>query len=323
MLYVGTKCGIYRFAKSDGSWEARGKTLEDAYVSGIAQDTGGRGRILASVRHQGVFRSEDSGDSWAPVLKDVDAWSIANAPDGTLFSGVEPAGVYRSRTGGRDWEELSTIKKLPTYDRWSFPPPPHVAHVRTFVFAHDDPRTIYAGIEVGGVIGTKDGGDTWQELNEGVYPDIHNMAIASDGGDVVYAATGRGFFKSENAGSSWTLATQGLHSIYMRPVVVHPENQKMLFTSAATGSPPGWNRPEGAETVLYRSSDSGANWEPIMEGLKPTLYGSVDAIAVDPQHTSTLYAGTSEGQVLVSESLGDTWQTLTEGLPMVEVLLAA
>ena len=323
MLFVGTKSGIYRFAQDDGAWEARGKALDDALISGITQDAGGPARMLASARHKGVFRSEDGGGSWAAVLEDVDAWSIATAPDGTLFAGVEPAGVYRSRTGGMDWEELGAIKLLPTYGSWSFPPPPHVAHVRTFVFAPDDPRTIYAGVEVGGVIGTHDGGETWQELNQGLYPDIHNMAIASEGGDVVYVATGRGFFKSEDAGVSWDLAVEGLHSIYMRPVVVHPQNPRMLFTSAATGSPPGWNRPEGAATVLYRSADSGATWEPIMEGLPSTLYGSVDAIAVDPQESNTVFAGTSEGQVLVSRDLGDSWDTLADGLPVVEVLLAA
>ena len=49
-------------------------------------------------------------------------------------------------------------------------------------------------------------------------------------------------------------------------------------------------RPEGAATALYRSVDSGAKWEPIMEGLPSTLYGSVDAIAVDPQEANTVFA---------------------------------
>ena len=82
-------------------------------------------------------------------------------------------------------------------------------------------------------------------------------------------------------------------------------------------------RPEGAATVLYRIVDSGAKWELITVGLSTAPHGSVEAIAVDPQEASTVFAGTSEGQVLVSRNLGDSRDTLAEGLPVVEVLLAA
>ena len=75
--------------------------------------------------------------------------------------------------------------------------------------------------------------------------------------------------------------------------------------------------------MLYRSVDSGATWEPITGGLPSALYGSVNASAVDPQEANTVFAGTSDGQVLVSRSLGDSWHTLAERLPVVEVLLVA
>ena len=320
MLAVGTDGGVYRYARQGGTWELRGTGLEDAAIGCVIWDGGAADRLMASARRKGVFRSEDGGKSWRPLLQDVDAWCVAVAPDGTLYAGVEPAGVLRSRTAGEEWEELDTIKMLPTYQSWSFPQPPHIAHVRSFVFSKRDPRTIYGGVEVGGAIGTTDGGDSWRELREGIYLDVHNLAIAPGSADVLYAATGRGFFRSHNSGVSWEMACQGLHSIYMRPIALHPRDPQRLFTAAATGSPPTWNRPEGAATIIYRSANGGTDWEPIMEGLPPTLHGAVDAMAVDLEDTDTLYAGTTEGQVLVSRSLGDSWQVLAQGLPPVHTL---
>jgi hypothetical protein len=47
------------------------------------------------------------------------------------------------------------------------------------------------------------------------------------------------------------------------------------------------------------------------------LLGAVDALAIDPSQPDAIYAGTSDGQVLVSTALGDSWRILAEGLPPV------
>ena len=43
-------------------------------------------------------------------------------------------------------------------------------------------------------------------------------------------------------------------------------------------------------------------------------------VMVDPEETDTLYAGTTDGKVLVSRSLGDSWQLLAQGLPSAHTL---
>ena len=44
--------------------------------------------------------------------------------------------------------------------------------------------------------------------------------------------------------------------------------------------------------------------------------------ATDPRNDDTVYAGTSDGEVLVSRDLGESWSVLTDGLPSIYCLTA-
>ena len=59
-----------------------------------------------------------------------------------------------------------------------------------------------------------------------------------------------------------------------------------------------------------------------MSGLPSTLASMVFVLATDPEEPDTVYAGTGDGQVLVSRSLGDSWSVLAEGLSPVKALAA-
>jgi photosystem II stability/assembly factor-like uncharacterized protein len=319
MLAVGTDKGVYTFASRGKTWELRASALEEAAINGLAA-VGGDGGLAASARHKGVYGSEDAGKSWRPLLEKVDAWCVAQAPDGALYAGVNPAGLYRSRSAGEEWEDLEAVKTLPSYQSWTFPVSPHIANMHSLAFSPRDHRTVYAGVEVGGVIASPDSGDTWEELREGLHLDIHTLASAPGEEDILYTATGRGFFRSHDAGVTWESAGQGLRSIYLVPMAVHPRDPRILFTAASMGRPRYWRRPEGAAATIYRSVDGGDKWEPVMSGLPSTLKGMVAVLAMDPVEPDRVYAGTSDGQVLVSGALGDSWQVLAQGLPPVHAL---
>ncbi len=193
--------------------------------------------------------------------------------------------------------------------------------MRSLAFSPRDPRTLYAGVEVGGVIVTRDGGDSWAELREGLHIDVHSLASAPGESDVLYAATGRGFFRSHNAGVSWESACENLRALYMVPLAVHPQDPRLLFTAAADGRPRYWReRPEGAASTIYRSTNGGTSWESVMGGLPQSLDCAVDVLAVDPQEHDTIYAGTADGKVLISRSLGDSWSILAQDIPQVNAL---
>jgi hypothetical protein len=64
-----------------------------------------------------------------------------------------------------------------------------------------------------------------------------------------------------------------------RVLYVHPSNPQLMYTAGSSGG-------------VWRSTDGGANWQPISDVLA-TL--TVNALAVDPHDPNVIYAGTGEG----------------------------
>ena len=316
MLIIGTEAGAHRVSDSG---EQLGAACDDFWFNEITSD--GQGRLLASVRESGVYLSTDDGESWKPVLENVDAWTVAASPNGTLYAGIKK-GLYQSTTGGEEWEEVTGLRELSTFESWCFPLAPHIANIGSLAFSHKNPDAIYAGVEVGGVVGSADKGKTWKDLREGIHLDIHTLLSAPGNDDVLHAATGRGMFRSLDAGESWEAVNEGLESIYMIPAMIHPKDPQILFTAASQGRPRYWRRPEGADATIYRSTNGADSWEPVMNGLGPRTHGLVMGFATDPRNDDTVYAGTSDGEVLVSRDLGESWSVLTDGLPSIYCLTA-
>src|SRR5258708_12732685 len=68
----------------------------------------------------------------------------------------------------------------------------------------DDHRIVWAGVEIGGVFRSLDGGDTWTHLETGLYdPDIHAVTIAATQPKRIYASTAREMFVSDDLGETW------------------------------------------------------------------------------------------------------------------------
>jgi photosystem II stability/assembly factor-like uncharacterized protein len=316
MLVIGTEAGAYRVSESG---EHLGSALDELWFNEITPD--GSGRLLASVRESGVYLSTDDGETWRSVLDNVDAWTVAVSPTGTLYAGIQK-GLYQSTSGGEEWEEVTGVRDLPTFESWGFPLAPHVANIGSLAFSHKDSDTIYAGVEVGGVIASSDRGKTWRDLREGIHLDIHTLVSAPGNEDVLHAATGRGMFRSMDAGESWEAVNEGLESIYMIPAMIHPSNSQMLFTAASQGRPRYWRREEGADATIYRSTNGGDSWEPATVGSSERSHGLVMGFAVDAANDATIYAGTSDGEILVSRDTGESWTVLTDGLPSIYCLTA-
>ena len=309
MLLAGTGSGLYEFSSGKG----RALALEGESVSTVAA---GAGRLLAGVRGKGVLESRDGGKSWRGVLESVTAKSLTVGPDGTAYVGAVPVAVYRSRAGSDGFEDLPAVLALPAFPTWNFPNRPHLGNIRSLACSPNEAGTVYAGVEVGGVIVSRDGGETWREFKEGLHPDVHE--VGTGGPETLYAATGQGFHRSLDGGRSWESACEGLFTLYTVTLAASRQRPETVFTTATEGRPRYWRtRQGGACATIYRSKDAGATWQPAMGGLPETLVGAVEALAVDPSHGETVYAGTADGKVLVSRTLGDSWEMLAEGLPPV------
>src|SRR5262250_1232460 len=73
--------------------------------------------------------------------------------------------IHVSEDGGRSFRELSAFRRLPEYNKWTFPPPPHTAHIRCITLDARVPDEILVGIEEGGVARSRDRGESWQDIS--------------------------------------------------------------------------------------------------------------------------------------------------------------
>lgn len=319
-LYIGTEYGLKILKQGEGSCKEAAAALADKTVECIAFREDDPSSLYVGVRHQGVFYREE-GDRWNRLLE-ADVWSLEISPHdpAVMYAGVEPAGVFRSTDAGHTWEELAAVGQLPSAPTWSFPVPPHVAHVRTLSVDPKDSRTIYAGVEVGGVIRSRDGGESWEELNQGLDIDVHNIALHAQRPGLIYATTGGGFYRSEDGAASWQRSHQGLKASYTVPLAFSSGMPELVFVGAATDDPTFWDRPEGAQAALYRSFQRGQDWEKLSRGLPASFHAMVRSMAINPVQPDSVYAGTDDGELFASEDEGDSWHLIAKGLPPIRTL---
>lgn len=116
-------------------------------------------RVLVGTQGGGLLVSEDGGERWERLeLSEPDVLSVAiGAADGALYAGTEPSRIFVCRDNG-SWRELEALQKIPSRERWSFPPRPWTHHVRWIAPDPHLPERLLVGIELGGVMLSEDGG---------------------------------------------------------------------------------------------------------------------------------------------------------------------
>jgi photosystem II stability/assembly factor-like uncharacterized protein len=266
-----------------------------------------------AVSQDGGLWKQPKGGSWSlladqTVAEEVWAFAADSRLPGRLYLGVSPALVYRSDDEGESWTACDSVKRIPGYETWTFPPPPHIPHVRSIVADPQVMGGVYIGVEEGGVYRSADSGDSWESLNEGLYWDVHNVAPAADASEL-YATTGAGFHRSEDGGAHWQHVQEGLTHRYTVSLLVSQKYPGRLFTAAAFAPPPSWS--QGANAAIFRSENGGRNWHRLEQGLPPRFDAMVTALAED--EAGWVFA-TAGGEVLVSENGGESWQVLASNL---------
>jgi photosystem II stability/assembly factor-like uncharacterized protein len=312
-LFVATGGAIVRVA--EGPAEA---VLEEAGAQCVAVDPGNHERIVVGCRGGGLFESEDGGVTWRDAaLPSTDVFSVAySAADGSAYAGCEPSALWVRRNG--DWEELSALRELPSAPTWSFPPRPWTSHVRWIAPSPHDAELVLAGIELGGLMRTTDGGVTWQDHRPGAQRDVHSLAWHPTEPGRAYEAAGGGSAWSHDNGESWQPADEGRDRHYTWALAVDRADPDCWFVSAAPGPfNVHGNRP--ARAALYRWRADGP-WEELDLGLPRPLEAMPYALAATDDG---LVAALRDGRLFVSGDQGDSWRPLdAEGLTHVVAMAA-
>jgi photosystem II stability/assembly factor-like uncharacterized protein len=310
-LFVATGDAVMRVA--DGKAEA---VLEQAGAQCVAVDLRSPQRVLAGCRGGGVFESEDAGASWRDAgLPASDVFSVAYGPaDGAAYAGCEPSALWARRNGG--WEELSALRELPSAPTWSFPPRPWTSHVRWIAPSPHDADVILAGIELGGLMRTSDGGVTWEDHRPGAQRDVHSLAWHPTERGRAYESAGGGSAWSRDDGQIWEGADDGRDRHYTWALAVDPDDPDCWFVSAAPGPFKAHGAPP-AQAALYRWRGEGP-WEGLDLGLPRPLEAMPYALV---ETGDGLVVALRDGRLFRSEDSGDTWLPLeAKGLARVTAM---
>lgn len=296
-------------------------TLEERGARCLGVDPEDPNVVYVGTSDEGLFKSSDGGRSWDRLagVAHPRVTAVALSPvDGALYAGTEPSSLFVSRDGGGSWQELEGLKNLPSAPTWSFPPRPWTSHVRSIALSPNDPGLVVAGIELGGVVRSEDGGESWQDQRPGAYADCHTLAAHPAAPKTLYEAAGGGFAESEDFGESWETADSGIGHRYVWGLTVDRDDPSLLYVSAASG--PGRAHGGGfSDAAIYRRRDTG-RWEPVAEGLAAFPY----ALAADPEVRGALYAGLGDGSILHSPDAGKSWDEVARvpGLDALAVVTA-
>ena len=304
--------------------------LEGSGAACVATDPRDPERVFAGTTDSGVFASGDGGKTWRDVSENLPhrrVTSIAISPShvengrSVVYAGTEPSSLYRSDDDGETWSDLHALRAIPSAPTWSFPPRPWTSHVRWIALHHTDPDLLFAGIELGGVMRSRDGGATWEDRKPGSYPDSHALATHPVAGEYVYEAAGEGAALSEDRGDSWRAVDEGLDRRYVWGLAVDPEDPHRWFVSAARGPREAHGRGGRAGAGLYRKTDGGP-WELLGEdrGLERSLGSMPYALLAPGASPGLVVAGFDDGRLFASRDRGDTWRQLGARLDRVVAL---
>ena len=300
-LLVCTRDGLVRLDGTGASWESTA-LLEGTAVRCAAA---GRGRVLVGTP-DGALLSTDDGATWRRVdLPETDVYSVAiGAADGTLFAGTEPSRLFRSPDGER-WAELEALQSIPSRGTWSYPPRPWTSHVRWIAPDPHRAERLLVGIELGGLMYSDDGGESFTDHRPGAERDVHALVWHPRVPDRSYEAAGGGATWSRDGGLRWEAAESGREHRYCWALAVDPDDPDRWYVSAAHGPRQAHGGgPAGAG--LYRWEGAGP-WEPIGAGLPRPIDSMPYALA---SSTAGLFAALADGSIFHSADRGDSWEEL-------------
>jgi photosystem II stability/assembly factor-like uncharacterized protein len=287
-IWIGTRSGAH--VLRDGALEPRGLEGEDVTAVHASGDA-----VLAGTYGHGLFRSEDGGGSWSRVQDGLTAPAVRclePEPGGALLAGTEPARIFRSTDGGASWSQLDGITRIEGHERWFLPYSPRAGAVRN-VYA--TAGRLLASVEVGGLLRSEDGGESWTCGPVIADEDIHDIRGHPDDPDLLFAALGTasvtrrgerlgGVARSRDGGASW----EKVETDYTRAVLVPPARPELLLSGPALRV--------GANGRIVVSADEGDAWEPASGGVATPMPDMVERFVPAPD--GDVWAICSGGRLL-------------------------
>ncbi|MBA3762521.1 MAG: glycoside hydrolase, partial [Chthoniobacterales bacterium] len=263
----------------------------------------------------GIYKSNDAGKTWTHLgLRDgqqiaqlaIDpgnADRVFVAVAGHPYGPNEERGIYRSLDGGRSFEKvLGKDENTGGGDVQIDPSHPEIIYASLWE-AREGPweNSSWNGTN-GGIFKSIDGGTTWQQLTNGLPADVvqANIAIAPSSPQTLFAAVGSKagskLFRSENAGETWTVATDdarpgtGIGGGDLPVVRFDPKNPDVVYS---------------ASVVCWKSTDGGKTWD----GWRGAPGGDdYQNVWINPSNPEVMLLASDQGAI-VTVNGGTSWSS--------------
>jgi photosystem II stability/assembly factor-like uncharacterized protein len=308
----------------------------------VSTDNGFPYRILGAQQDNSAVRIRSRGVGGGITRQDWDV--TAGGESGHIVADPEnPDVVYGGSYGGlltrvnHDTGEFRDVNVYPNDPmgagaaelkyrfQWNFP----------ILFSPHDPNTLYAAANV--LFRSTNEGQSWEPISPDLtrndkskqgpsggpitkdntsveyYGTIFAVAESPLERGVLWAGSDDGLIHvSRDAGKTWTNVTPKAMPewIQINSIEAHPFEKGGLYVAGTM------YKSDDFRPYLYRTTDYGATWTRIDDGIDPMHFTRV--IRADPVRRGLTYAGTERG-VYVSFDDGARWQPLQLNLPIVPV----
>ncbi|MCU1266663.1 MAG: hypothetical protein JWM21_2981 [Acidobacteria bacterium] len=231
----------------------------------------------------GFFKSTDGGRKWreSRELRNEAIHSLAQSVfDPNILIAGTFNGIFRSDDSGTSWSQL------PTYNTQG------LVHVESLAIDPANANIIYAGTWYL-PYKTTDGGKSWSIIKNGIIDDSDIFAIDIDPRDRnhIIASACSGIYETRNAGGNWK-KVQGIpsQSRRTRAIMQHPSLPGVVFAGTTEGF---WRSEKGGDADSWMVTTS--------------RQLEVNSIAVHPSHPETVYIGTNNYGVMISNDGGKSF----------------
>lgn len=372
VILVATRKGAWLFhgdAKRK-TWRVDGPHFLGHSISHLVLDPRDGRTLLAAAKtgHLGptVFRSTDLGRRWSEAKQppafgpatgalparavDHSFWLTpghANQP-GVWYAGTSPQGLFRSDDGGVTWTGLPAVNDDAQFREWMGSVQdgtPDGPKLHSIIVDPRDPAHLVFAMSGGGVHESRDAGQTWKTLIQGMevvggfdphtvtFHDPHCVRLCPTQPDRLYQQNHCGIYRMDRTGDPTADIWQRIGRKMPKrvgdigfPMVLHPRDPDTAWVFPMDGTDVWPRTSPGGQPAAYVTRNAGRTWQRLDQGLpEAQAWWTVkrQAMTADAQAKPALYLGTTGGELWLGRDEGARWVNIARHLPEIYAVEAA